>query len=161
MTTRINPSVVGANQNNSSYSTDLTSNIGEIVVDRSENEVRLNNRATENAFSAGFAKEKMLRAETANQIKTEKKIPVEVQLRVDPNTKKPVYNALELRDQILRERYGFNDRDIEEFQLRTARAAILPVKTAFAFPTQKRPRNGRLRSKSRDGTKKAKFTTEN
>ncbi len=50
MTTRINPSVVGTNQNNSSYLTDLTSNTGETVVDTSENEVRLNNRANENAF---------------------------------------------------------------------------------------------------------------
>ncbi len=139
MTTRINPSVVGANQNDSSYSTDLTSNTGETVVDTSENEVRLNNRANENAFSAGLTKEKTLRAETANQTKTEKKIPVEVQLRVDPNTKKPVYNALELRDQILRERYGFNDRDIEEFQLRYSKGGDFTGKDGFYIFDSKTP----------------------
>jgi hypothetical protein len=108
-----------------------------------------------------LTKEKLLRAETANQTKTEKKIPVEVQLRIDPNTKKPVYNALELRDQILRERYGFNDRDIEEFQLRYSKSGDFTGKDGFYISDSKTPSNRRLRSKLRDGTKKAKFTTEN
>lgn len=139
MTTRINSSVVSANLNDSSYSTDLTSNTGETVVDTSKNEVTLNNRANENAFSAGLTKEKMLRTEAANQTETEKKIPVEVQLQVDPKTNKPVYNALELRDQILRERYGFNDRDIEEFQLRYNKNGDFTGKDGFYIFDSKTP----------------------